>query len=49
MKRKQKHLIRKELIDTVMEKTWLTEDDVKIMRKKEYCTSEINLALTLYH
>ena len=27
-------LLRKELIDTVLDKTWLTEEDLKIMRNK---------------
>ena len=42
-------MLRKELIDAVLDKTWLTEDDVKIMRKNEWYTSEIKLALVLYH
>ena len=42
-------MLRKKLIDGVLEKTWLTEDDVKIMRKNECFASEIKLALALYH
>ena len=32
-------LLREELVDTVLDKTWLTEDDIKIIINNECCTS----------
>lgn len=40
---------RKELIDTLLDKKQLNEDDVKITRNKQCCTLDIKLALALYH
>ena len=42
-------LLRKELIDTVLDETWLAEDNIKIIKNNEYCTSETKLALALCH
>ena len=49
IKEEPENLIRKELIGTVLKKTWLTEDDVKTMINKDCCTAKINLAIVLYH
>ena len=42
-------LLRKEIINTVLDKTWLSKDDVKIMRNNECWTSDINIVLAIYH
>ena len=42
-------LYRKEFIDTVLDKTWFNAYYTKIMRNNECCTSEIKIALALYH
>ena len=39
----------KELVKVILDKKWISHDDVKLMRFKESCTKEPDLALALYH